>query len=232
MLGRIWKLLFRPKPETPMMVHARDRSSVRLAVDCKVSGDQTEATGLEDAPAEELMVLCDTYWEQLSEPRNESLTDAFTQAATDRYNEYVNAINELSTRGPEILPWALDRVTHPDYDAREQAAFLLGQLGARKQLGDQLDASVERLCELATRSVQEDNKEIQANTAAVIALGEIGHDKGVSALRRILTSSEWDDDEIQEDAAESLGRIVEESFVESDDAVAAARAWLDARPEA
>jgi len=221
MFRRMWNVLF-----------SGNQSTTRLAVDAEVSGDQPGPTGLEGASSQELMDVCDAYWKQLAEPPTGSLSDAFTREARAQYNNYVNAINELSTRGPEILAWATSRLTHPEYDAREQAAFLLGQLGARNQLGGQLDTTVDQLSQLATRSVVEDGKECQANTAAVMALGKIGQTNGLSALRHILTSPEWSDDELQWDAADALRKIVNESFVDGEDPVTAAREWLNAHPDA
>jgi HEAT repeat protein len=240
MFRRIWNALFRRKPESSIIVRSDDvvvisgnqSATTRLAVDAEVSGDQPGTTGLEDASSQELMDVCDAYWKQLAEPSTGSLADAFTPEAAARYDSYVNAINELSTRGPEILTWATSRLAHPEYDAREQAAFLVGQLGARNQLGDQLETTIDQLSELATRSVVEDGKETQANTAAVMALGKIQHTNGLSALRLILTSPEWRDDELPWDAADAVGKIVNESFMDGDDPVTAAREWLKAHPNA
>ena len=81
------------------------------------------------------------------------------------------------------------------------------------------------------RPVEEDGKESQANTAAVMALGKIGHPHGLSALRRILMAREWSGDELQWEAADALGKIVGESFADHNDRVSAAREWLNARPQ-
>ncbi len=79
---------------------------------------------------------------------------------------------------------------------------------------------------MATRPVSDDSKEAQANTAAVIALGKIGDRQGVAALRHVLTSDEWTDDDIQWDAAEALGQIVGEPFADGEKPILAAREWL------
>ena len=216
-----------------MIVLSRDHLSPRLAIDAQVSGDQPPPTDMDNISSQELMDLCDAFWEQLSKPQTGSFAGAFTPEARSQYKDYVNAVNELSTRGREILGWAMSRLTHPEYDAREQAAFLIGQLGARHQLGEQLSMAIDQLSQLAVRPVEEDGKETQANSAAIMALGNIGHPSGLHALRHIIMAREWSREEaLQWDAADALGKIVGESSVDRNDRVSAACEWLNAHPEA
>jgi len=120
---------------------------------------------------------------------------------------------------------------HPDYDARECGAFLLGQLGQRRQLGDAEAAVVAELGALTQRPIEEDCKELQAVDAAIHALAETGHPAGILFLRAVLFSDdEWLSGDSQWAAAHSLARLVGESIGEAADPVAAARAWLSAHP--
>jgi PBS lyase HEAT-like repeat len=203
---------------------------LRLNADADAAKEPRDANRLAEVPTQELMDRCDAYWEWLGRPRSEKSSGV---DARSRYGEYVAAVNELATRGPDIVDWATLRLTHAEFDSREQAAFLLGEISGQHPLGPRLDAVVAALSTLATRPVSDDSKEAQANTAAVIALGKIGDRQGVAALRQVLTSGEWaDDDDIQWDAVEALGQIVDESFVEADEPILAAREWLTAHPQA
>lgn len=166
--------------------------------------------------SQELMTICDRHW---------------IPGRTVEYGEFVLAYNELAIRGPEIRDWCRGLLTHPDYDARECGAFLLGQLGQRRQLGEAEAAVVAELGALTQRPVEEDCKELQAVDVAIDALAEIGHQAGIPFLRAVLFSDdEWLSGDFQWAAAHSLGRLVGESFGEAGNPVAAARAWLLAHP--
>ena len=161
--------------------------------------------------SEELMAACERFW----------------GPPTGDYAEYVRAYSELANRGPEIRDWCRRLLTHPDNSARESGAFLLGQLGARGQLGDAVETVVGELGALTARPIEEDAKELQAVDAAVAALAKIGHQAAVPYLRAVLLS----DDEFlagdsQWSAADALGRLVGHSFMHSPDPVGAARTWL------
>jgi hypothetical protein len=161
--------------------------------------------------SEQLMAICDRFW----------LPNA------GDYGEFVPAYNELAGRGPEIRDWCRRLLIHPDYSARESGAFLLGRLGSRGQLGDAAEAVVEELGALTRRPVETDCKEVQAVDAAITALAEINHAAGIPHLRAVLFS---DDEFLAGDskwsAAEALGRLVGQPFMESADPAGAARAWL------
>src|SRR5262245_28993477 len=162
------------------------------------------------------MAICDRHW---------------IPGRTVEYGEFVLAYNELATRGPEIRDWCRGLLAHPDYDARECGAFLLGQLGQLRQLGEAEAAVVSELGALTQRPVEEDCKELQAVDAAIDALAEIGHPAGIPFLRVVLYSDdEWLSGDSRWAAAHSLGRLVGEPFSEATDPVAAARAWLSAHP--
>jgi hypothetical protein len=180
-----------------------------------------DAPGMESLCSEQLMAICDKFW----------------APSSVEYAAFVPAYNELATRGPEIRDWSRRLLTHPDYWARESGAFLLGQLGSRGQLGDAVEAVVAELGALTCRPVEEDCKELQAVDSAILALAEIGHPTGIPHLRAVLLSDDASlDGDTQWCAAEELGKMVGQSFMESADPVEAARAWLssqsdpDARP--
>jgi PBS lyase HEAT-like repeat len=164
--------------------------------------------------SEELMATCERFW---GHPHGD-------------YGEFVWADTELANRGPEIRDWCRRLLTNPDYRARETGAFLLGQLGARGQLGDAVEAVVAELGALTARPVEEDSKETQAIVAAVNALARIGHPAAISHIRAVLMS---DDEDIvgdtQWDAADALGRLVGQSFMQPPDPVGAARNWLSSQ---
>jgi HEAT repeat protein len=149
--------------------------------------------------SQELMSICDGFWI----PR------------TGEYGEFVAAYNELVTRGPEIRNWCRGLLNHPDYDARECGAFLLGQLGRRAQLGEAVADVVAELGALTQRPVEEDHKETQAIDAAIGALAEIGSLAGIAHLRAVLLSDdEFLAGDTQWTAAYALGRLVGQSFME------------------
>jgi hypothetical protein len=167
--------------------------------------------------SQELMAICDGHW----------------VPGTVEYGRFVAAYNELASRGPEIRDWCRGLLAHPDYDARECGAFLLGQLGGRGQLGDAAETVVAELGALTRRPVEDDHKETQAIDAAVVALAEIGSRSGVRHLRAVLLSEdEFLVGDTQWSAADALGRLVGQLFMEAADPVDAARAWLASHPEA
>jgi HEAT repeat protein len=171
---------------------------------------------VESLSSEELMAICDGHW----------------APGTVEYGRFVAALNVLATRGSEIRDWCRGLLTHPDYDARECGAFLLGQLGGRGQLGDAVEAVVAELGALTRRPVEEDQKEMRAIDAAIGALAEIGSLAGVPHLRAVLLSEdEFLVGDTQWTAADALGRLVGEQFMEVGDPVDAARAWLESHPE-
>jgi hypothetical protein len=175
---------------------------------------------MERLSSDELMAICNDRWRRPGDPaaRDESIS---------QYNRFVSAITELARRGPEIRDWCRQLIVNPDYDAREHGAFLLGQLGKRHCLGDSEAAVITELGELTRRPVEEDPKELQAIDAAIGALAEIGNPAAIPFLEAVLFS----EDKLligdcQWDAAEALGKLVGEPFVNANDRVGAARAWL------
>ena len=165
--------------------------------------------------SQELMAICDGFW----------------VPGMVEYGQYVLALNELANRGPEIRDWCRGLLTHPDYDARESGAFLLGQLGKRRQLGDAEAAVVAQLGALTQRPVEEDGKELQAVDAAIGALAAIRHPAGIPFLRAVLfAEDEWLAGDSQWNAADALGKLVGQPFMKAADPVEAARAWLQAHP--
>lgn len=187
------------------------------------------AEAMEHMSSQELMAICDDHWDALAAAT--TLEASYAAQSAERYNWYVLALNELAQRGPEIRDWCRRLLVHPDYDARECGAFLLGQLGQRRQLGDAEVAVVTELGALTQQPVEEDCKELQAVDAAIGALAEIGHPAGIPFLRAVLFSEdEWLSGDSQWSAADTLGRLVGQPFMEAADPVGAARAWLRADP--
>jgi HEAT repeat protein len=164
--------------------------------------------------SEQLMAICDRFW----------------APGTGDYAKFVRAYNELAKRGTEIRDWCRSLLTHPDYRARESGAFLLGQLGSRGQLGDATDAVIAELGTLTRRPVEEDGKELQAVDSAIIALAAIGSPSAIPHLRTVLFSeNEFLTGDAQWSAAEALGQLTKQPFMDSPDPVGAAREWLAAQ---
>jgi HEAT repeat protein len=112
------------------------------------------------------------------------------------------------------------------------AEWWIGQLGARCQLAGVVEDVIEELRELANRPVVDDSKERQAIDAAVIAIAKIGDPKGVDVLRGVLFSTEWyHRDDTRWGAADALGTLVSQQFVDEPDPVQSAREWLRSHPD-
>ena len=190
----------------------------RLGVDAAISGDVSPTSPLGHLPLAELQSICDTFWQRLS---------ASASNVRPEYDEYVHALNALAERDASIFDWVFERLDHPEYEAREQAAFLVSRLAHRDQIPtSQREPSVRRLRAMALRQWQEDPKEVQANSSAVFALSALGGDTAIATLREIVESKHWDEDDLSWDAACELGRLVGQPFAESEDPKMAARAWL------
>lgn len=195
----------------------------RLACDAEVSDDSTAPSPFALASVPQLTGICDAYWTSLTQPCESA-------AVRTEYAQYVHAVNELSKRGREISPWVFSRLEHPEYDAREQAAFLLGELARRGELdANQLSSAIEKLSRMATRRWREDTKEVQANTAAIIALGKTADQRAVPVLESIVMSPDWAEDDLSWNAACILGRLVGEAFQGTVDPREAARTWIRSR---
>jgi HEAT repeat protein len=183
---------------------------------------------LDTAESDVLCGLCDDYWNSFQPGRREAIgEDVFVIRHS---GVVVHAINLLSRRGSEILEWALARLRHPDYDAREHAAYLLGELAERGHLGEQLATVTEELAALVTRPWEEDTKEVQANTSALLSLAKIGGPILIATLRRILTSDKWDGDDLQWSAAEILSQVAGKPIMQEEAPLKAAKEWMAANP--
>ncbi|MBX7256674.1 MAG: hypothetical protein K1Y02_09960 [Candidatus Hydrogenedentes bacterium] len=183
---------------------------------------------LGDASTDALMELCDDFWRSLSPDFDSSVPEGAKIVRS--YETYVAAFNLLCARGPESIPWARERLTHPEYDAREAAASLLGTLAKRGLLGNLADAIANDLSALAERPWEVDTKEVQANDAAIQALASIGGPIAIETMCRILKSPQWNEDDLQWSATQVLAQLTEHPFMEAENPVKAAKTWLD--PEA
>jgi hypothetical protein len=198
---------------------------VSLQSDAGLRGEVADAAP-DSVPTRELMAICDRYWSHLDQDSG-AIDQETWGAFRVRYKEYVRALNALGNRGSEVRDWARALLVHPDYDARESGAWLLGALGSEGQLGEAVESVIDELAALIDRPIEKDHKEIQAIDVAIMALGMIGHSKGIPILRHVLFSTrrEYRGD-TQWGAAGVLGKLVGESFMKAGDPVGAARAWL------
>ncbi|HUG94108.1 MAG TPA: hypothetical protein VML55_24975 [Planctomycetaceae bacterium] len=218
MFCKIWNAITGKRHRRVRLVPSSD-ALPGLWRDAGESVPQANLRALSGAPTEVLMELCDDYW-------NSYLDDGDHSSVVRDSRICQSALEELASRGPEVIAWARARLRHAGYDARGDAARLFGKLCTRHIHGCDLDACVADLSRLAVRPWEEDTKETEANTAALTALASIRSPRAIPALRQILTSPEWQDDELPWEAAEVLGEIVGVSFEESEDPVEAAREWL------
>ena len=163
------------------------------------------------------MAVCEAYWQ----------ADGKVSG-----NDVVEAERVLWERGQEILAWCRDLLRRADYVPRETGAGLLGSLGARGQLGEDLDAVVAELGQ-AVRYVDPDEpKSAQAADAAFQALIDIGTRPSLAQVRAVLMADVADElaDDLEE-VITTLQTLTGENFLEADDALEAARAWLLAHGE-
>lgn len=171
---------------------------------------------------ERLTEVCDAYWD------DRPLSDGRVPS----HGHMRSAVAELAIRGTEVQRWAVSHLSHPDYDAREQAASILAGLADRHLLTGRDSEITARLSELALRPWGDDTKEVQANCAAVWTLGKIGDKVALSTFRRLLLDDGWwSDDEIRWNTAEALAAATGEPFMSADDPIAAAVEWLKTHPE-
>jgi HEAT repeat protein len=147
------------------------------------------------------------------------------QALTTLYDRYQRSYREgsyiadlargaIDEAGVENLLDAIDRTGGGDLrplavvlgwlegEAVERALVrLLGQATARKEVVEALVRSGERVAQLLTERL--DDEEVETRKAAVVALGRIGTPRAVPALVRALT----DDEDLTIAAAGALGKI-------------------------
>ena len=180
---------------------------------------------LESASSAALLRLCDDFWDSYADD------DDFEQPMIRDACVYRHALDILATRGRDGLAWAHAHLRHPEYYARQDAASLIWQLAQSGQLGQDAEVIGDELVHLALRPPVEDTKEAQAASAALTALSAIGGSACMKAVRGVLTSPDWDQDDNQWQAAEILAGITTEAFMEANDPVAAAKTWLKANPE-
>jgi len=203
--------------------NSTNRSTVPvLARDADVSGRAASETGLADAGTDDLIQVCEQYWDYLS--------GSNSSQAKVSYSDYVNATNELRNRGNKSADWALKNLGHRSYQAREICAWLVGEYILQGAYENDLEKALEPLIVLANRPIEEDNKEVQAVAAAIQALGKSKHPKALEAIGKILHSDDpLHDSDTKWGAAEALSEITGEPFMSAEDPIKAAKEWLESR---
>jgi hypothetical protein len=204
---------------------SRDALPIHHRRNADLRGEAAE-TAPDDVPTSELMAICERYWNLLHQDSDLTSPEAWRKSV-GVYNEYVRALNALGNRGPVVRDWARGLLTHPEYDARECGAWLLGELGSKGQLDPWVRSVIDELAVLIDRPIDEDTKERQAIDAAISALGKIGRPAAIPILRHVLDSNKMEhEDDTKWHATEALGELVGEPFMTAGDPPAAARAWL------
>jgi len=178
---------------------------------------------LQGASTQALEELCDDYWRSFD---SESDGEADEAAVVRDSIVRSEALKELATRRGQSLAWACKRLRHPEHFARRDAAWLVGELCSRNPQDCDLDAVIGELSRLATRPIEEDTKEAEANAVALASLSRIGGPRIIPTLREILTSPRWEQDDLSWEAARILGVLLNVPFGESEDPVASAREWV------
>ncbi|QDU80968.1 hypothetical protein Pla110_27050 [Polystyrenella longa] len=185
-------------------------------------GLQPRLEVLTGADTSVLTAICDDYWGSFLVAQDVSII---------RHPDvHHRALEILTTRKNEAVTWACQRLKHENYEAREDAASLIAQLARKGALLDDEQVVAKELRILAVTPPREDSKEAQAATAALIALSIIGGTECMAAVRHVITSADWDDDDNQWECAEILANHTNESFMDSEDPVAAAKEWLQEHP--
>jgi hypothetical protein len=178
---------------------------------------------LDDADTRILTALCDDYW-------NSYLATNVDESFIRDSEVHRRALEIIATRSDEVLPWARQRLSHAGYDAREDAASLIARWAANDILGNDKEAIARELVTLAVTPPNEDTKEAQAAGVALRALSIIGGPQCMAAIRQVLTSRDWDNDDNQWECVKILAHLTNELFMDADDPVAAANSWLAANP--
>lgn len=216
MWQRIMALFRGPQPTNRRFVP----SSLDLPELWPQGGNEPRLEVLDNAPTPILMALCDDYW-------NTFLVEAEDDSFLRDSSVHRRAFEILTVRAGDALPWARQRLSHPGYDAREDAAALIAQWAENGSLGHEKEATARELVTLAITPPSEDTKEAQAASMALRALALIGGRHCLSAVRHVLTSSDWNGDDNQWDCAEILAELTREPFMQSDDPVRAAKVWIE-----
>lgn len=176
-----------------------------------------------ESSTNELTRICDDYWNGVQP--DGKLTD---------YGEYVRAINELHARADEVVNWSIERLSHKDYEAKAQAASLLGTAAVKNQLSqlspEERKKVIAVLRQNAIKEPEADGKEVEANDAALDTLAVLSTPDAISACRTILTSPEWNNDDLQWHAMEVLGKVSNKDFHLASAPIEEARQWLTHNP--
>lgn len=178
---------------------------------------------LSNASTQVLQELCDDFWASFAPEFEE---DGRKSAVVCDPTVCDRALKELAASRLDALAWARSRLRHPETLARASAAWLVGELCCKHPQDCELDLIVGELSALATRPIEEDTKEVQANAVALAVLSRIGGPRILTTLRQILTTPAWEQDDLSWEAARLLGIYLNVPFGESQDPVASARAWV------
>lgn len=191
------------------------------------SPDSTDARLdlLDSASTEVLTELCDDYWSSFRVAKT-----AFDEVVIRDSRAHRRVIDIIGARGADALSWAHQRLSDADYFAREDAAGLIYQWARDGQLGSSTEAVAAELLTLAVTPPEEDCKEAQAASVALLALSVIGGSACRDAVRHVLSSADWDDDDNQWMCVKILAEAENQPFMDADNPVVAARRWLTANP--
>ena len=223
MLRQFWNAVLRRRRKTVVYVPDSDQLPA-LWPRQSIDHPQPNLSVLSATSTQVLTTLCDSYWNSFLNECEDDVVIIRDSTVCRR------SLDILGERGSEALGWARERLKHPGYDAREDGACLLGVLAAKGALGSEEQAVAAELALLVTRPWKEDPKELQANTAAMAALHMIGGDRCLATMRHVLASPEWDNSDIQWDAACILSDATGQHFMETSNPIQAAKDWSRSNP--
>jgi len=131
------------------------------------------------------------------------------------WRQRVYAVWGFTAKGTEAIPYLLTLVRHKNPGAREDSAFLLGELKRSEGIADVLTDQLEKETDLV------------AKTSFILALGSLRYKQAIPTLARLIFDNRTDPDH-RIDAVDSLDKIAKTSFSKSSDPVGAATEWLKA----
>jgi len=133
------------------------------------------------------------------------------------FKRRVHAQWGLIAKGAEAAPYAVTLLQRTEAEAREDGASILAELGKDDGIVDTLIESLKSETDLTARD------------SMVITLGRLKSRKAIPTLAAIIRDAAQDHD-TRWTAVESLGTIVRRRFLNADDPIAAALAWLAKHP--
>lgn len=140
----------------------------------------------------------------------------------------VNAQWGLIAKGPSSVPYARSLLHQDDYEARADAASILGAVGKTMESEDRehiVAALIDAIEVELQRPDPQNGHEREALDSMVLALDQIGSARALPILSRIICTPGQDSETVWM-AIETLCNLSGQPLLDADDPPAAARQWL------